>query len=295
MACLLQTPSNVWTSICEFLFGIFEAHTLTQDYSLFAGMTPIVCNLAPVHDCIDKSLSDCSFMDVYQLIRNVYRVVGSRLHLGQLGSQRWETVTRRCAVRACAHQTGLFTPVDMGRGILYGLSDKENYRGSILSTHEKETFVNQHTIEELINGGRPFLVVCSTNCYLCVCSLLECCEHWDNVTVVRGTHLANPRMLHRFYRAKMVYEAQHGTKFYASWQQFNAMIDKLDVPMETQEKEFFALYLQWRYATARGRENAVRLGELVNDWFNRLKQEDKEQEDIALCEPCPFLIGRMLS
>ena len=172
-------------------------------------------------------------MEMYQTIQNVHRLVSSRIHVGQL----WNAETRQCAVKACAHQTGCWVPVAVGRGIQYGLSKSANYWGSIRSTYDGEGSMPQDAIEELLHGRRKYLVVCSTNCLHRVRSLLRLGHAWKTVGVVRGTHLAPPRLLHKFNRIINRYEANYSTAFQAAWGQFNGLIERLDVCMGPQDAE----------------------------------------------------------
>ena len=306
MVCLSQAPSYVWTCVLQFLFGLFEDDMLIQRRHHIEHMRPLICNLSPVHSNVLESLLMCSFMDVYQTIRNAYRLVSSRIHLSQLSSQQWHPATRQCAVRACSHQTGLWTPVDVGHGIQYVVVGDANYRGSIISEREKarcsdhhsleEGCSDQHSVEETINCGGDYLVVCSTRCFCYVCSFLSLSHYFNNVTVMRGTHLAHPRMLHRFYRVIQVHAIQQNTLFEAQWMQFNDLIDKLDVPLDSEEgnldlekAEYCALYSKWRHAKAMELRSASKFQQLVQRQFNVLKQEDKELEDFRLCKPCPLM------
>ena len=248
----------------------------------------VIRNIIPVHQCLLECLSRCSFIEVYETIRNAYRVVFRRLRFGYFGSQQWDSETRQCAVTACKHQTGIWTPVDLGAGIQYALADDSNYCGSIKSSCNEPGFSPQHTIQEEINSSAQYLVVCSTKCYLNARAVLRM-SHWlDNVMVLRGTHLAHPRLLHRLDLVLELYEAHWRDELQVPECRFNDLIERLDVPMDTLDSFYCALSEKWRNLPARGHWSASIFGRQWQDHFEYLCATDKVREDIALLQICDW-------
>ena len=293
MFCLSEAPSNVWILVFRLLIGNFERFRLIENSWLLFEVRYYVGILIPVHKRVLESLSLCSFMDVYHTIRKAHHWISCRIYLGQPrfreGSfgfrQNWDALTRQCALRACGHQTGIWTPVAVCRGIRYEFHGPTNYLGSIMSSHDKYGGSPQQLIEEFINGHRNFLVVCSTRCYCTVESLLRLCYLMSDIMVLRGTHLASPRLLSRFRHVVRVYEVQRHTTFQAGWGQFNTLIDTLDVSMEQHEAEYCALYMTWRQAKARGFSEAENVKLYLDHAFQDLVQLDQRKEDLDLLQP----------
>ena len=100
------------------------------------------------------------------LIHNILRV-------RQLGSGRWRTDTRECAIRSCQQQTGSFVPWQGWNG-LYG-PPEASYKGALAIEGEfAECSVDgQGTIDEWISSQGPHLVVCSVGCLKSACWLRE--------------------------------------------------------------------------------------------------------------------------
>ena len=291
MFCLSKSPSHVLTLVLQLLVGSFERFRLIEDSSLLFEVRHYVCILSPVHKRVSEFLAECSFMDVYFTIRKAYRLVSSKIYLGQFLHQGWDTRTRRCALRHCNLQTGIWTPVLVIRDIRYCFVGPVNYFGSIMSPYDKMGASPQHLIEEIISRRGQYLVVCSTNCYRTVESFLRLCYLFNDVLVLRGTHLAHPRLLHRFPYVVHAYEAQRHTNFQASWRQFNNLIDSLDASMDDHEAEYCSLYIKWRKAKAQGCHCEHKFKALLDDRVKCLQQLHHTERDLELLDPRLLLNG----
>ena len=68
-----------------------------------------------------------SWSVMHRTMQSAYRLVENRIHLAQLGTRPWDAETRQCALKACTYQTGIMLPVEVGRRIMYDLSNCANY------------------------------------------------------------------------------------------------------------------------------------------------------------------------
>ena len=178
----------------------------------------------------------------------------------------------RAYVKLCL---SLWVPVCVGRGINYGASKSANYWGSISSTCDGVASEPQAAIEEWLHRHGKHLVVCSTNCLRRVYSLLRFGYAWKAVSVVRGTHRAPPLLIHKLNRIITRYEETSFRKFQAAWGQFNGLIERLDVSMETQ-----AMQLQLLEEDRENMEMYMRpFDQWERPWHEGEEQEEEEDDD----------------
>ena len=288
MVCWTLAPSDTWLRILQFLIGVFHEYELLCGFWRFAQIRPVISVLSNVHKRVLESLLTCSFMDVYQSKLKALCVVSSRLRLSQLCSHPWNAQTRQCAVRACTQQTGIWTPVNIGAGIQYAFSEHANYCGSIMSSCQEPAFSPQKTIESMVHGSSYYLIVCSSHCYRYAHSLVRFSHCCSNVIVARGTHLAHPRLLHRLAFVLDLYQTHSSVQIHAPWSQFNNLIDTLDVSMDNLDAKYCALFMKWSNARALGLTCVRKLRQKLLVQIGLLMQADLINDDIALCQPCPF-------
>ena len=195
MACAFALPNQIWSGVFRFLFGTFEDYELVENAVFFDRLRGLVRKLRCVSKVLNVSLSLCSFMPMFRTLLPANQLVSRKVHLRQLGTQPWDENNRQCALKACTHQTGIMTPLHVGRGIKH--SARANYRGSVISVHDGSASSPQLKIRNWLRKHPKYFIVCSTNCYRNVKAVIHGLSVlWRDVSVVRGTH-ATPTLLER--------------------------------------------------------------------------------------------------